>query len=116
MWGWGTIHRAIGGLHSPTAGSPTVGDLLHAQAGRPARWNQAQRLLCADQAGDDLETLSGQSVQHQRSYGCRVRLPPHLLHHRADEGAGGLDLAVTDLLCGVRVGCDGPVDRCFESP
>ena len=56
------------------------------------------------------ERLSRQLLEDQLAHPAGVGLAAHLLHHRADERAGGGDLAVADLLRHVGVGLDGAVD------
>src|SRR6478672_6062118 len=54
---------------------------------------------------------SGQLLEDELSHSARVGLAAHLLHHRTDQGTGGCDLAVADLVGDVRVGGDRGVDR-----
>ena len=57
---------------------------------------------------------SGQLLEDQLADPAGVGLATHLLHHRADEGAGGGVLAGPDPLRDVGVGGDRVVDRLAE--
>src|ERR1019366_5424192 len=56
-------------------------------------------------------TLLPRPLQHQLAHARRIRGALHGLHDRTDDGTGGLDLALADLLENIRLRNESLVDR-----
>src|SRR5690606_20340042 len=92
--------------HAHEAGSTCPTAHMRASA-RP--WG---RIRVSDRAPARLRRWSGgELAENELARPGGVRLTPHLLHHLADERAGGLDLAAAHLLGDVGVGGDRLVHR-----